>query len=392
MRKKSIALLLAFVLIMTMIPSSAFAAVKTVKKPTEVTELISSENLEHNFVKVTANGNALTVVVETPIYAPLVSIGTRSVKENTKNDWAAWMYPEEKDGYYTFTATIYTYGKEPVQEGDHVLYMSMYPDGRDGESWIFYKNCNIRVNGGNFSVLKYDTIVDANEAMAEKGASYKKSRFTDKKLSDIKGLLFKDPVTGKVASVTDKKVEYFKKVAKSVTKGAKTDYEKVLKIYEYVAENFYYDDIAFNTKKGQYTDPYKNLYNLRNKKKSANSTADGKVATVCTGMGGMVVALARQLDIPARLVNGHHVGMGYKQYNNWTTEPDKEKVDHWWAEVYVDGRWIVVDPTTGNSNKWNRTTGEWTYTGLTNYIYFDPTVEQLSTSHVTYTIRGKDLK
>lgn len=394
MKKKSMAMLLVLALIVTMIPAGAFAAVEEVAEPIEVTELISSENLQHNFVKVTANGSSLTVEVETPIKAEVVSIGTRSVEPNTKNAWAGRMFPTEKDGYYTFTGNIYTYGKYAVKDGDHVLYMTMYPDGEDNKdsSYIFYKNCNIRVKYGQFSILQYETITEQNEKMAAKGAKYKKSRFTDKKLNDIKGLLFKDPVTKKTASVTDKKAAYLKKVAKAVTKGAETDYEKVLKIYEYVAENFYYDDVAFSTGTKQYTDPYKNLYNLRNKKKSANSTSDGKVATVCTGMGGIVVALARQLDIPARLVNGHHVGLGSQQYNNWSTEPDPEKVDHWWAEVYVDGRWIVVDPTPGNSNKWNRSKGTWTKTGITNYIYFDPTPEQLATSHVTYTIRGKDLK
>jgi transglutaminase-like putative cysteine protease len=272
--------------------------------------------------------------------------------------------------------------------------MTMYPNGESDKdsSFIFFKNCNIRVKDGEFSILQYDTVLDANEKLAEKGAKYKKSRFKDKKLSDVKNLLFKDPVTKKVASVTDKKVKYFKKVATSVTKGAETDYEKVLKIYEYVAKNFYYDDVAFSTGTKQYVDPYRNLYNLRNKKKSANSTDDGKVATVCSGMAGVVVALCRQLDIPARVVNGHHISLGSSGYQNWETEENIDEMDHWWAEVYVDGRWIVVDPTPGNSNKWNRSKKTWTYTGITNYVYFDPTPEQLATSHITFTIKSKGIK
>ena len=256
---------------------------------------------------------------------------------------------------------------------------------------MFYKNANIRVKNGAITILQYDTILKANKTLAAKGAKYKRSRFTDKYLGDVKNLLFKDPKTGKVASVTKAKVNYFKKTSDSITKGAESDYEKVLKIYEYVAGNFYYDDVAFETKKNQYVDPYRNLYNLRNKKKSANSTSNGKVATVCVGNAGMVVALARAQGIPARIVNGHHVGMGVAKFNNWSTEQNISKIDHWWAEVYVDGRWIVVDPTTGNSNKYNSKTGTWTYTGITNYIFFDPTPEQLATSHVTYNIRGKGL-
>ena len=108
MKKKSMAVLLVLALIVTMIPAGAFAAVEEVAEPIEVTELISSENLEHNFVKVTANGSSLTVEVETPIKAEVVSIGTRSVEPNTKNAWAGRMFPVEKDGYYTFTGTLYT--------------------------------------------------------------------------------------------------------------------------------------------------------------------------------------------------------------------------------------------------------------------------------------------
>ena len=232
MKKKSTALLLVFALVITMIPASASAAVKKVEEPIEVTELLSSENLEHNFIKVTASGSSLTVEVETPIAAEVVSIGTRSVEAGSKNAWAGRMYPSEKEGYYSFTGTLYTYGKYAVKEGDHVLYMTMYPDGEDQKdtSFIFYKNCNIRVENGQFSILEYETITAQNEKMAAKGAKYKKNRFTDKYLKDVEGLLLKDPKTGKVSSLTKKKVQYLKKVAQSVTKGAETDYEKVLKL------------------------------------------------------------------------------------------------------------------------------------------------------------------
>ena len=211
--------------------------------------------------------------------------------------------------------------------------------------------------------------------------------FKKTNLSDLKSLCFKDPVTKKVASVTTKKVKYFKTVSDKVTKGAESDYEKLLKIYEYIAENFYYDDIAFRTGTKQYVDPYRNLYNMRNKKKSANSE-NGKVATTCVGYSAAVAALARAQGIPTRIVNGHHISLGTGGFNNWNTEPDITKMDHWWAECYVDGRWITVDATPGNSNKWNRTTNTWTYTGLTNYIYFDPTPEQLATSHVILETKG----
>ena len=51
-KKKSLILLLAFSLVISMIPAQASAVVKSVGAPKEVQSLTSSENLEHNFVNV----------------------------------------------------------------------------------------------------------------------------------------------------------------------------------------------------------------------------------------------------------------------------------------------------------------------------------------------------
>ena len=270
--------------------------------------------------------------------------------------------------------------------GDYVLLITKQLGSKPGP--VIYKNCAFRVTNGHFSILQYDKVISEN-ARIDKNANKKKkaSAFKKTNLSDVKTVCFRDPVTKKVALVTKKKVNYFKTVSNEVVKGASTNYEKLLKIYEYVAENFYYDNVAFSSGSKQYIDPYRNLYNMRNKKKSANSE-DGKVATTCVGYSAAVCALARAQGIPTRIVNGHHISLNGTGYNNWSTEKNITKLDHWWNECYVDGRWITVDATTGNSNKWDSTTNTWTYTGLTNYIYFDPTPEQLATSHMLLAVKG----
>lgn len=383
-RTARLALILA-VMMAVLAPAESFAVVKSVAKPLETTSLLSSEAMKekHNFVEVTAEGGQLHIVCETPIKAETFNINVRRVTPtSSKSQWLKRVTPEKKDGYYAFSTDV----NVSSLSGDYVLLITM---PGSSSSIVFYKNANFRVKNGKASLLKFNTIVSANKTIGNKGSKYKTSRFTDKYLSDI-SFVFKDPKTGKTAKVTKAKVNYFKKVADSVTKGAKSDYDKALKIYEYVAKNSYYDDVAFATKKNQYLDPYRNLYNMRNKKKSANSSG-GKMATVCVGNAAIVVALARAEGIPARVVNGHHISMGTDRYYNWSNEKDISKVDHWWAEVYVDGRWIIVDPTPGNGNRWNSKTGKWSYTGVTNYIYFDPTPEQMATSHVTYNIFGKGL-
>ena len=177
---------------------------------------------------------------------------------------------------------------------------------------------------------EYNKVISEN-ARIDKNANKKKkaSAFKKTNLSDVKTICFRDPITKKVALVTKKKVNYFKTVSNEVVKGASTNYEKLLKIYEYVAENFYYDDVAFSSGSKQYIDPYRNLYNMRNKKKSANSE-DGKVATTCVGYSAAVCALARAQGIPTRIVNGHHISLNGTEYNNWSTEENITKLDHWW--------------------------------------------------------------
>lgn len=288
-----------------------------------------------------------------------------SVRQKGRNasDWAGHAIPTDMGEYNKFSFELQNSTKlNSAMSGDYVLLITKQLGSKPGP--VIYKNCAFRVTNGRFSILQYDKVISEN-ARIDKNANKKKkaSAFKKTNLSDVKT------------------------VSNEVVKGASTNYEKLLKIYEYVAENFYYDDVAFRTSSKQYVDPYKNLYNMRNKKKSANSE-DGKAATTCVGYSAAVCALARAQGIPTRIVNGHHISLNGTEYNNWSTEKNITKLDHWWNECYVDGRWITVDAAPGNSNKWDRNTNTWTYTGLTNYIYFDPTPEQLATSHMLLAVKG----
>lgn len=284
-------------------------------------------------------------------------------KGRNASDWAGRAIPTDMGEYNKFSFELQNSTKlKGEMSGDYVLLITKQLGSKPGP--VIYKNCAFRVTNGHFSILQYNKVISEN-ACIDKNANKKKkaSAFKKTNLSDVKT------------------------VSNEVVKGASTNYEKLLKIYEYVTENFYYDDVAFRTSSKQYVDPYKNLYNMRNKKKSANSE-DGKVATTCVGYSAAVCALARAQGIPTRIVNGHHISLNGTEYNNWSTEKSITKLDHWWNECYVNGHWITVDATTGNSNKWDSTTNTWTYTGLTNYIYFDPTPEQLATSHMLLAVKG----
>lgn len=363
--------------------ASATGGIKSAGTPSEIYELVSN-NMEHNFVKISCSGSYLNIYSETPFDYARYGINYRQVEPNqdTSSTFVKWAYSTNAGDYYKFSESINT-GSMP--DGNYVLIISM--DRGMKPNPTFYKNVCFKVSSGAVSILQYDKIVSQNSKIRKAANKNKTSKYKSKKMGDIKSIAFRNPKTKKVAAVTDEKAAYFKKVADKITEEAETDYDKVLKIYEYVAGSFYYDNIAFQTKTNQFVDPYKNIYNQQNNKKSTNSTSDGKVATTCVGYAAMVVALSRAEGIPARVINGHHIGLS-GVYNNWNTEEKITLMDHWWAEVYVDGHWIIVDATPGSSNKYDSKAGTWTYTGLTNYVYFDPTPEQFAQQHESFALAG----
>jgi hypothetical protein len=137
------------------------------------------------------------------------------------------------------------------------------------------------------------------------------------------------------------------------------------------------------------------LYHQRNKIASRNSDSRGRVGIVCEGYAGEVVAMSRALGIPARLVQGRHNTLPQDRWEKLSQRlPGTWKnPDHWWAEVYVNHRWVFVDTCAANSNKWNRSSfssrGSYSYTGLTSRNYFDPTPQYISNLYYYTEIYGE---
>lgn len=268
--------------------------------------------------------------------------------------------------------------------------------GGSTTKWFAYKEVLLTVKSGHSNdpkVVKYSTAVNNNKAIrsqydsADSSASgYQGSyeRYMDKYMTDM-GYIFKDPKTGENSPMTASRVNYITKLAKKVTSGYSSDYKKMQAIYKYVATNFYYDRYAYSQGKYEYANPYLNLYHFNNKSGSGANYKNGNVATTCQGYAAMVIAMARSLDIPARYVYGNHITL---TGTIWADKKDSDvsKRSHWWAEAYVDGRWIVIDANAGSYNKWFRSSfsdaGTWSYGGLGNYSAFDPSDEQLSSSYI----------
>ena len=292
--------------------------------------------------------------------------------------------PAMEKGYYRLLIT------RAVTEEDADL--SRWWEGSlNGESGYVWKNAVLQVSGsGNAPCLvRFDDVIDQNAALRqalEKNSETLDSfpgayvRHLDADLSDTLYVL-KDHDDEEGTALTAAQTDYIRSVAQEITAGVANDYEKLRRIYLYVAENFYYDDYAYQSGQYYYRNPYDNLCALRSAADGTNSSG-GKVATVCEGYAALVVALARAIDIPARIVNGVHPD-GYGDC--WSENTDLTAPGHWWAEAWADGRWVTIDANAGSHNHWSRRSlsdsGTW-IRGGSSYAGFDLSEEAMSGAYL----------
>ena len=208
MKKKILSVFLIAVMLVTLMPCSAFGAIKSAGTATNTSSLVSSENLEHNFVKVTAKGSSLYVEVETPIKASEFNVSVVKAGQK-KSSWVCRVYPENMGGYYSFDFTVPLYVTKAGGNlsGDYILMITMKKPG-SSKSIVCYKNCAFNVKSGKFSVLKYSKVINENNRKEKLGAKKSASNVINTNGSVFKALRFREPVTNKVASLTNSSVKY----------------------------------------------------------------------------------------------------------------------------------------------------------------------------------------
>ncbi len=391
----ALATILTVVLLAGLLPGrTAYASLSTVNTPRQVSAFESTDSFEGEYLKAyvpAADGDhVLRVVCRTQQPTTLFELSLYRVGAGGGRTEAGIRIEPGisygADGLPTYGFT-YRMNMEDLEvpNGRYNLYIRRCETPEQAAAYDFgangplYKNLEIQVRGGKVKILRYDDVLAYNGARREIGDRYPVSdgRYTDMSLTDIRFCL-RNPDTNVYATMTPDKISYFRTISNRLTTGVYSDYEKLRRFYEYAAENFYYDTIAFQTHSRQFADPYENIYSFETGRTTANSQ-QGRVYTTCQGFSAIVIALARAQNIPCRLAYGHRLSV---PDSDWESEPDIDVRDHWWLEAYVNGHWIFIDPTVGTDNKYNSRTGVWTYTGLTNYTYFDPSEEQIATSHV----------
>lgn len=393
--QKITAHILLFLLLTAVLPAEiSYAAVPSVVNPPELaSEFQSTENFDLEYLHgsvLETDDRILKLDYCTPLQTSLFRLSLYRIGDNSGDLNLNLFLPADiqltEDGMELYHFTGYLNMQElNLPNGRYAVYIRRCATEQDTEtlqytnSGVLNKNMIIQVTEGQVSILRYQHVIDYNREIMAIGNSYAPEKFLDTALEDIRFVL-RNPVTRVYSTLTSSKVNYIDSVSDRICEGTESDYEKLRKLYEYTASNFYYDTIAFQTHSNQFANPYDNILNFENGRSSANSQK-GRVYTTCQGYSAILIALARAQGIPARLVYGHRAAV---PSNDWLTESNINVRDHWWVEAWVDGRWIFIDPTVGTTNKYNSNTGKWTTTGLTNYTYFDPTEEQIATSHLYF--------
>lgn len=148
-----------------------------------------------------------------------------------------------------------------------------------------------------------------------------------------------------------------------ICEGAADDWEKVYRIYVYIAHEMAYDNEEAGGDAGGYQDS------------AVDVIRDGK--SICEGFGNAFAALCRAQGIPAVVEFG--IGMGsYDDMTGYKPSHD-DYADHAWAAVYLGDKWHFVDPTYDMSRFYNGPNDVDVYENST--LYYLLPLESFSNDH-----------
>lgn len=366
-----------------------------ITRPVKVNKLTSNTYAKHDYVKLTSTETGINVECETTLPVKKFSFNVRKAG-TTKSVWLQYVNDrssggtytfERRNGYRNFNVKMNTW---PMRtNGDYVvIIMRTTGNGKNNKS-VLYNNGVVRKDGNKFKVLQYSSIINNNKNK-HKRANNKPTAYKDVYMRDVAKYVFRRPGVKKHQIVTKYQVAYFKRVSNKIVGNSTDPAVKARKIYQYAARHMFYDNYAHATKKNQHYNPYDLISHIENKKTTSYSSR-GRVATVCIGFSGVVATLARAQGIPARIVKGHHLNLS-DVYHTWNTEPKniRNKTDHWWTELYINGKWHMVDANTGCGNKYDKydKNQKWKFKGIKNYVFFMPTDEQVATNFAIHEILG----
>lgn len=154
-----------------------------------------------------------------------------------------------------------------------------------------------------------------------------------------------------------------KDLAKSILGNETNDYSKAYKLYDWVIRNIYFDyDYYYGRSSVLYLDPVDIAKNRR---------------TNCAGYAYILAALYDAAGLPNTVVNTYSLGISTTGV--YDVNLNRVSANHAHNEVFVDGRWVVVDPTWDTQNKYD--CGGFITISPNGHLYFDISAQMLAVNH-----------
>lgn len=156
-------------------------------------------------------------------------------------------------------------------------------------------------------------------------------------------------------------------LAHKIVKKSFSNYDKVLAIHDWVAENIYYD----------YDSIEDNSYCTR--KNDALSILNRR-RTVCAGYSELTRTLLRAVGVPA--INMDCFALGLMTDGGWSKESNMtDKANHVITFAYADDRWIMLDTTWDSDNEYRGGEFQQRSGNGVSHQYFDCTLAFFSYTH-----------
>lgn len=157
-----------------------------------------------------------------------------------------------------------------------------------------------------------------------------------------------------------------KSLAETLSRGCGTDYEKALRIHDWVCENIYYDEDGVSSN------------NLDSTAYVASDVLYRRKAA-CLGYSNLYAALCRAAGLHCTVVTGYALGVTEGE-SAWTDESiNTGDANHAWNEVNLEGRWVIVDATWDSQNKLKD--GVWESGNGISHLFFDANLRFFSQNH-----------
>lgn len=219
-------------------------------------------------------------------------------------------------------------------------------------------------------IYQNNTIINNSNRMS---VSIRES-YKDKYLKDIGELNYKGISTNQYSEIQ-------KFVNNTVLEGVPSSYsdrQKLEKFYDWILDNFYYYSTPdkITSLNGQFDNPYYLL--------TEEFYSNGKVRARGNGYIIMLISFARSQNMPARIVGGYYNQDVREDYIDWIPDLSNERINHVWAQIYVDGKWIMMDPVADSYKVYDDINDEYDGSHMNTKIYFDPSVDVLSKTHIAF--------